>query len=285
MNASLPETTKISFVHLSVSNLSTALKFYQEGLGFERISESEGIVGLGKSRDGKPFLLLSEDKTALPAVRSTPGLFHVAYVYPNRKELATALKRLYEHRRPFQGFADHGVSEALYLADPEGNGIELYADRPRTEWKYQDGQLQMTTESLDIENLLSELSKDSETEARIHALTKIGHIHLQVSDLSKAERFYHTLIGFDITQRNYPGALFVSAGGYHHHLGFNIWNSRGSTRPKEKALGLVRYGIEVGDAKALSNVGQSLREAGAKVETLKHSVVSVDFDGIEVEFM
>lgn len=277
----LPEKTGISFVHLRVSNIHSMLEFYREALGFQRNSEDDSQVGLGSHLEGKSFLFLSEDKTALPALQRAPGLFHVAYLYPDRRELAKAFKRLYDHRWPFQGFADHGVSEALYLADPEGNGIELYADRPRSEWKYQEGQLQITTERLDIEDLLFELRDDAESKAVIDPLTRIGHLHLQVSDLSKAEQFYHKLVGFDVTQRNYAGALFVSAGGYHHRLGLNIWNSRGSTAPGDNRLGLARYGIEIG---ALAELKERLAQGGTTFEENERSIIATDQDGIQIEF-
>ena len=284
MNSPLPETTHISFLQLRVSDMPKALAFYQGALGFERVSGEQSTLGLAASQGGKPFLFLSEDKTATPALRRAPGLFHVAYLYPSRKELAKAFKRLYEHRWPFQGFADHGVSEALYLADPEGNGIELYADRPRAEWLYQDGQLQMTTDHLDVENLLSEVSGNSDSESVIHPQTRIGHIHLQVSDLSKAEKFYHELVGLDVTLRNYPGALFVSAGGYHHHIGFNIWNSRGTTRPAGQTLGLEKFRIELPGEKAFYDLKKRLEEAGNVIEDGRGTFAARDLDSLQIEF-
>ncbi|MBF8247546.1 MAG: Glyoxalase/bleomycin resistance protein/dioxygenase [Bacteroidetes bacterium] len=273
----------IENVHLRVSNLNSSTTFYRDQLGLVETSAENGKIGFAPSKESQPVLFLSEDKHAR-RFPSLPGLYHVAYLYPHRRELAKAFKRLHERRWPFQGFADHSVSEALYLADPDGNGIELYADRPRTAWRYQDGQLAMSTERLDIENLLSELSGDSGRENGIHPQTRIGHIHLQVSDLFKAEEFYHGLVGFDVTQRNYPGALFVSAGGYHHHIGLNTWNSRGVIRREGEMLGLVRYGVEVQEKSVLEDLKQRLRRAGTIIETTDRSVVARDQDGIQVEF-
>ena len=284
MNSTLPDTTRISFLHLRVASMEQVLPFYEDALGLQKVSEETSTVGLSASQSEKPFLYLSEDKTAKPAVRRAPGLFHVAYLYQNRKELATAFKRLYEHQWPFQGFADHGVSEALYLADPEGNGIELYADRPRTTWRYRDGQLQMTTDQLDVENLLSEVSGDFGRGNGVHPQTRIGHIHLQVSDLAKTEKFYHELTGFDVTQRNYPGALFVSAGGYHHHLGFNTWNSRGTLRPAGSTTGILRYGVEVQNLQALNDLKAKLRAFQRIEEKRDGTFIVQDQDGMEVEF-
>ena len=273
----------IENVHLRVSDLESCTAFYRDQLGFAETSAEHGKIGFAPSKESLPVLFLSEDKDA-DRFPSVPGLYHVAYLYPHRKELARAFKRLHEHRWPFQGFADHGVSEALYLADPDGNGIELYADRPRTEWRYQDGQLQMSTQHLDMENLLSELSGESGSENGVHPQTRIGHLHLQVSDLLKAENFYHGLVGFDVTQRNFPGALFVSAGGYHHHVGLNTWNSRGMTRPSGETLGLIRYGVDVRENRILEDLKQRLRGAGAIIEATDRSVVARDQDGIQVEF-
>ncbi|MBF8248738.1 MAG: glyoxalase family protein [Bacteroidetes bacterium] len=272
----------IENMHLRVSDLDSCTAFYRDQLGFVETFAEHGKVGFASSKESQPVLFLSEDRDA-GRFPSVPGLYHVAYLYPHRKELARAYKRLYENRWPFQGFADHGVSEALYLADPDGNGIELYADRPRDQWAYENGILQMTTERLDLQELLKEL--DGEPAGQLHdSGVKIGHIHLQVSDIGKAEKFYHRLVGFDVTQRDYPGALFVSAGGYHHHLGFNIWNSRGATKPADKILGLEQFRISVGSQKSLEELRKRLDETGNVVESKTNSFMSKDFDSIQVEF-
>lgn len=163
-------------------------------------------------------------------------------------------KRLYDHQWPFEGFADHGVSEALYLADPDGNGIEIYADRPRAQWPRRHGELQMGTGELDLKSLFSELRENGEAWTGIHPDTTIGHIHLQVSSLQKAELFYHQLLGFDVTQQTFPGALFLSAGGYHHHIGLNIWNSKDGSPLAQDAVGLIRFGIEIPDRQTKSEL-------------------------------
>lgn len=163
-------------------------------------------------------------------------------------------KRLYDNQWPFEGFADHGVSEALYLADPDGNGIEIYADRPRAQWPRRHGELQMGTGELDLKSLFSELRENGEAWTGIHPDTTIGHIHLQVSNLQKAELFYHQLLGFDVTQQTFPGALFLSAGGYHHHIGLNIWNSKDGSPLAQDAVGLIRFGIEIPDRQTKSEL-------------------------------
>ena len=272
----------IENVHLRVSDLDSSTAFYRDQLGFVESSSDRGKIGFASSKESLPVLFLSEDKDAR-RFPSVPGLYHVAYLYPHRKELARAFRRLHENHWPFQGFADHGVSEALYLADPDGNGVELYADRPRDQWAYENGILQMTTERLDLQELLKEL--DGEPAGQLHdSGMKIGHIHLQVSDIGKAEKFYHKLVGFDVTQRDYPGALFVSAGGYHHHLGFNMWNSRGATKPADKILGLEKFQINIGSQKEFEELRKRLDETGNVVESKTNSFMSKDFDSIQVEF-
>lgn len=279
---SLPMNVNIESVHLRVSDLDSSMAFYRDQLGFVETSKDRGKIAFARSKESQPVLFLSEDKDAgrFPTV---PGLYHVAYLYPHRKELARAFRRLYENHWPFQGFADHGVSEALYLADPDGNGIELYADRPRGQWAYENGFLQMKSERLDLQDLLKELdgaTPDQMTDSGV----KIGHIHLQVSDIGKAERFYHKLVGFDVTQRDYPGALFVAAGGYHHHVGLNIWNSRGATKPADKILGLEKFRISIGNQKEFDELRKRLDEAGNVIESKTDSFVSRDSDSIQVEF-
>jgi catechol 2,3-dioxygenase len=165
-----------------------------------------------------------------------------------------------------QGASDHRVSEALYLADPDGNGLELYVDRPREQWPVYDGQVAMTTERLDLNHLLAEIQEDSEPWAGIDPGTDIGHVHLQVSDLSQAEAFYHGLVGLEVTQRSYPGALFLSAGGYHHHVGVNVWNSLGASPPPENASGLISFAIRIPERSAWEALVQRLEQGGVAIQ-------------------
>jgi catechol 2,3-dioxygenase len=200
----------------------------------------------------------------------TTGLYHVAIRYPGRQVLAQAFQRLVAHRWPFQGFSDHGVSEALYLADPDGNGLELYVDRAREHWAYRDGQIAMTTEPLDVEGLLAKARTDPATWTGLHPETDIGHVHLHVSDLAEAEAFYHGLLGLDVTQRGYPGALFLSAGGYHHHLGINTWAGVGAPPPPPDAVGLICFSLYVPDQISWQGLLDRVQEAGMQVEGGEH---------------
>ncbi len=285
----LPDATHIGYVHLQVSNAGRSLAFYKELLGFKEVQRDGATIFLSSTGRAPFHLILTERPDAKPIVRHSTGLFHTAIRLPNRKELARTFTRLYDQRWPFQGFADHGVSEALYLADTDGNGIELYTDRPRNQWPRKNDELEIVSIELDLDNLLEELTNDKSDWNGIHPATDIGHIHLQVSDLAKAKRFYHEVLGFDITQGTYPGALFVSAGGYHHHIGFNIWNSRGASTPSPDAVGLVSFAVAVPDKKNVDGLQEKLSSAGIEVRNeqrvAEKRLILRDFDGIQVEII
>ena len=285
----IADKAHIGYVHLRVPDLERSLAFYRDLLGFKEAHREKKTVFLSAADNVPHQIALTEDSKAKPLQRNLPGLFHIAIRFPNRQELARIFKRVYESQWRFQGFSDHGVSEALYLADADGNGIELYADRPRERWIYNNGQLEMFTQTLDLDNLLKELPQKDITWNGVHSKTDIGHIHLQVSDIAKAEKFYHEVLGFDVTQRNYPGALFVSAGGYHHHVGLNIWNSRGAKATPKDSLGLQRFGIELPDEKSLEQLKKQLTKnsyqfSEEQLATRKSkSVLLHDLDEIEIE--
>jgi len=258
----------VGLVRLRVRDLGRALEFYRGLLGLAVVQEEGSSVRLAPSAtegiipEGRPILRLDEDPAAPPRPDRTTGLFHVALLVPSRRALAGVLAHLMARRGPLHGASDHAVSEALYLEDPEGNGIEIYADRPRSEWRQRHGELHMTTEPLNVDGLLAELNvepRPSNLERTGHPAprnsdpiglptgTIVGHIHLQVSDLAAAERFYAGGLGLDVTVRNYPGALFMSAGGYHHHVAVNVWSSRRAPRPPAGAAGLIEFEILADD--------------------------------------
>jgi catechol 2,3-dioxygenase len=169
-------------------------------------------------------------------------------------------------RQPLTGASDHLVSEALYLRDPDGNGIELYRDRPRAEWPYSDGALEMDTLRLDLDDLASELAEGASLDPWAPAGTTMGHVHLQVSELAEIEAFYHGVLGFDVMVRRYSGALFVSAGGYHHHIGLNTWNSEGASPPPPGSVGLHSFDVVLPDAGARDAVLERVSSAGIAFE-------------------
>lgn len=274
----LSDTTHIAYAHLRVSDLERALAFYRDLLGFQVIDQQDSTVTLSATGDVPAHLFL----TALPgAIRKPPrttGLYHVAIRLPDRRGLARVLRRLLEQRWPMQGAADHLVSEALYLPDPDNNGLELYTDRPRDQWVWNGDQVAMATEALDVENLL--VQADNGAWKGIDPGTDIGHIHLHVSDLARAEAFYSDLLGFDVMQRGYPGALFVAAGGYHHHLGLNIWAGRGAPPPPPDAVGLIDFGITLPDETSRRALLDRVQAAGVAVD--EDSGLFHDADGVGV---
>nr|BBH95435.1 glyoxalase [Thermogemmatispora argillosa] len=265
----LPATTHIGLVALTVANLERERYFYEEVLGFRLTGQREGRAWLGtaatQSETGEqaiprePLLLLIERTEAPRPPTWSTGLYHMAILVPSRPDLARSLAQLVASRYPLGGYADHLVSEALYLSDPEGNGIEIYRDRPRESWHWHNGQVAMATDPIDLRAMLAEGRSELERHPweGLPAGTTIGHVHLRVADLRPAEHFYHQLLGFSITAR-LPGALFVAAGGYHHHLGLNIWESRGAPAPPEGSLGLRLFSIELPTQAAVEAVAHRL---------------------------
>src|SRR5215218_1517896 len=237
--------------------------FYENVVGLRGSEHARDVVALGA--DGGPPLVELEERPDAPARphRST-GLFHLALLVPTRAELARALRRLVDERWPLSGASDHLVSEAIYLRDPEGNGIEIYRDRPRDEWPYEGGSIRMDTLPLDLNAVLAELSGESGPRPGAPPGTRVGHVHLQVSELSAAERFYSDAMGFDVTVRGYPGALFLSAGGYHHHVGVNTWSSAGAPPPPPGARGLNRFEVVLPGPDELEHEAERLDAAGVE---------------------
>ncbi len=278
----IPDEAHVQEVHLQTTDLPRLTQFYTGLLGFRQIHIDNNTVYLSASGTMPALVILTENKQLLPLQRQGPGLFHTAFLLPNRPALALLLKRLMEHGIRL-GFGDHAVSEAIYLSDPDGNGVELYADRPRSMWPIKDGQVQMTTEPVDTVSLLNELNRFPQSWQGIDQQTSIGHIHLQVSSIVKAEQFYHKLLGFAVTQRSYPGALFVSAGGYHHHLGLNTWNSRNTAPFAADRIGLKSFTIQVPDKTVLKSIAGRLDEARiANSYTDETTLQCLDLDGIPV---
>ena len=243
--------------------------------GCARSRATDGVVALGV--DGRPLVELVADPDAPARPPHTTGLFHLAILVPTRADLARALRRLAATGWRLSGASDHLVSEALYLSDPEGNGIELYRDRPRDEWPIADGALRMDTLPLDLGSLLSEDDGGSSDDG-MPAGTVLGHVHLQVAELDPAETFWVDALGLDVTVRGYPGALFTSAGGYHHHVGLNTWAGVGAARPPAGSRGLVRFELVVPDADALEAAGNRVAAVEA-VELTNDGVLAPDPSG------
>jgi catechol 2,3-dioxygenase len=211
------------------------LAFYQETLGFTLQQRDGNIAHLGA---GASALITLQARHGAHRVSGTTGLYHLAILVPDRATLAQVLNHLLEQQVALQGFADHLVSEAIYLSDPEGNGIEVYCDRPREAWSYKNGQLQIDTLPLDLEDLLRAGNGNNAPWQGLPVSTNIGHVHLRVADLQETEGFYRETLGFDLVARYGAAASFFSAGGYHHHIGANTWGGRGAPSPPAEATGL-----------------------------------------------
>ncbi len=253
--------TSLGAVSLTVADLDRVCSFYEQKIGLQTLQREEGEAVLGSGNAA--LVRLISDTAAPPRPAGTTGLFHLAILVPDRAELARSLRRVTEAGWRFTGAADHFVSEALYLDDPEGNGIEIYRDRPQQEWEMVSGELKMGTVPLDLDGVLAAASADGAA-AQLADGTRMGHVHLNVADLGEAESFYCGLLGFEVTVRSYPGALFVSAGGYHHHFGLNTWAGEGAPAPPPGSRGLRSFEVVLPGPRPLEDVAERLLAAGVR---------------------
>jgi catechol 2,3-dioxygenase len=231
--ATLPASLRLGPAHLVVTDLDRSIGFYERAIGLRLHGRDGATAALGAGAGD--LLVLHEDPSARPAGRHA-GLYHVALLHPSRRELARAAVRLADTRTPIDGASDHGISEAIYLPDPDGNGLELAADRPREQWR-----MEAVLNPLDTASLLAEVAGEPVARQADPGLT-VGHVHLHVGDLDEALAFYRDVIGFDEMMRM-RGAAFVSAGGYHHHLGLNTWRGEGAPPVPEGTVGLDHWTI------------------------------------------
>jgi catechol 2,3-dioxygenase len=268
-----PATT-IGAVGLTVADLDSAQRFYEQAIGLQTIERAGNKVRLGAGHD--TLVELVGDPDAPPRPQPSTGLFHLAILVPSRLELARALRRVAGAGSRFTGASDHLVSEALYLNDPEGNGIEIYRDRPRSEWRYTDGRLEMATLPLDLDSLVDELSGAESDGTPMPPDTHIGHVHLNVAELPASETFYGNGLGLDVTVRGYPGALFLSAGGYHHHVGLNTWLGPGAPPPPQGSRGLAWFDVVVPNDGELERIEQRMRAAGFEPERRESGLLATD---------
>jgi catechol 2,3-dioxygenase len=246
---SIHPETKIGHVALTVADMQRALAFYEDVLGFA--AERGGHEVALRAGSGEPLILLTELPGARPKPQRTTGLYHYAIRLPDRVSLALVLRQLQRTGYKLQGASDHGVSEALYLADPDGNGIEIYRDLPRDAWPRQGDDLEMGTAPLDVDGLLATPGAATTDWHGAAEGTDIGHVHLHVADLDAARRFYCDVLGFTLMQRYGSSALFVSAGGYHHHIGLNTWAGAGAPPPPADVVGLRYFALRLPDTSVL----------------------------------
>jgi len=235
---------RIGSFRLKVRDLEETSGFYRKVLGLKVMETETGQVTLGTG--SQALLTLEGDPSLAPRDPRQPGLFHSAFLLPSRAALARWLAHVAEQRVPLQGASDHNVSEAIYLADPEGNGIEVYSDTPPSRWRAAEGDIHMTTEFLDLEQLLA--AGDDNPWSGFPEDGRVGHLHLQVGDTAIADRFYRDVLGFEITAR-YPGASFYGSGGYHHQLAGNVWHSRRAQPQEEESAGLDGFSLVLRDRK------------------------------------
>jgi catechol 2,3-dioxygenase len=266
---SIHPKTQMGAISLKVANLDNQLEFYQKALGFKLHWREGKEAGLGAG--GNDLLLLTQEPN-LKKYRGVTGLYHVAYLFPNRRELAIAIARLFALKYP-NSPTDHILTKTTYLDDLEGNGIELYAESPEDgTWTFKDGKYESTRadgswsdgrEALDVEALFKHLTDDDRLDAPVPPDLKIGHVHLHVRDVDEAIDFYHGILGFDVmgVAKQYQMG-FISAGGYHHHLGLNTWQGRGAPPPPPDAVGLRYYTIDLPDQKAYDEVVARVDAAG-----------------------
>lgn len=277
--ASIPATTRMGAVHLTVSGLERSLGYYREEIGLDVLDQGAGraLLGVGETE----LLGLVEEPGARPAGRHT-GLFHFALRVAERVELARWLAHAARDRVPLVGMSDHFVSEAIYLSDPDGHGIEIYHDRPRELW---EGQVmsRMATDPLDVAALLAEL--DDPAAAPFDGLpagTDMGHVHLQVADVPDAVSFYRDVLGFDLMAELFETAAFFGAGGYHHHVGANTWHSRGASPPPPGSAALRHATIVLPDAAERDRVAGRIADAGQEHEARPDGVLVRDPSGINL---
>lgn len=261
MHFHLPNETHVSCVHLRTPNLARALDFYQRVIGFKVVERRGPQAWLSATGRAPALLVLTEDENASARPKRATGLYHFAIRFPTRGDLAHAVLRLITAEYPTEGASDHGMGESIHLSDPDGNGVELYADRPRAEWPVRNGELQLITQPLDLDSLLATADEDS-IPAHASAQTDIGHINLYVPNLAEAERFFRDFLGLEVTARIGHSATFLAAGGYHHHVAVNMW--AGKTPAPQNSVGLISYRLAVPNPKTLANLQERVREFGYK---------------------
>ncbi|RFU66334.1 VOC family protein [Peribacillus saganii] len=274
--------TFVSHVSLIVTDIKRSLSYYKDIIGFQVLNETSQKAIL--TADGiTPLLTIEQPENVSAKQQRTTGLYHFALLLPNRSDLGSVLYHFLQIGYPLQGASDHLVSEAIYLADPDGNGIEIYADRPSNTWKWENGQVSMTTERLDAESLLAE--GQGKTWKGLPKETVMGHIHLHVSELKKTEEFYCKGLGFDVVTRYGGQALFISTGSYHHHIGLNTWNGIGAPTPNENSVGLRWFSLVLPNEAKRLEVTEQLQKIGASVDNENGTWITRDPSGNTIHLL
>ncbi len=263
---------------LVVADLQRCTEFYRQAIGLT-VRQSDGQqASLGTAQQE---LLVLRHLPHAPPAGVTTGLYHIAFLLPSRQDLARQLLHFERSGTQLAGAADHDVSEALYLADPEGNGLEIYRDRPREEWRYPGGHLQMGTKALDWRALLASAGS-AEAFTGMPAGTRLGHMHLRVSDVAAAEAFYRDVLGMEVTARYGHDAAFLSYDGYHHHLGINTWESRGAPPAPIGARGLEHFSLRLATREAWDHILSRATAMNAVKQQSSHEALLHDPSGIAI---
>jgi catechol 2,3-dioxygenase len=273
---------RIGMVTLRVRNLDLVADYYRDAIGLTVMARTATGVRLGSG--GMALLDLEQRESAAREARNAAGLYHTAFLMPTRKDLAHWLVHAAKNRIPLSGFADHLVSESVYLDDPEGNGIEVYADRAPELWKWEAGSVAMATDQLDIDGLLALTDTRTTNYAKAPDDLRIGHMHLRVGDLEQADRFYSSTIGLDPTRKR-SGAAFLSAGRYHPHLAINVWQSAGAGARDDTATGLAWFSLEIATEEILQAQTLRLRQAGAPAAAIEKGIETSDPWGTKVRLI
>lgn len=278
MNFHTKPTTFVSHVKIKVQNLKKSIQFYKEIIGFDILEETTTTAKF--TTDGKTSILsIEQPENAMPKQGRTAGLYHFAILLPTKEDLVNIVVHLAENGVRL-GSSDHLVSEALYLNDPDGNGIEIYIDRDPSEWTWRQEEVVMTVDPLNFERLLEHRG---EAWNGLPKETLMGHIHLHVSELKDTEKFYVDGLGMDVVSRYSGQALFLSSNKYHHHIAVNVWNGMGAPQPPANSVGLHSYTLVYADEKALSDVVSNLNEIGATVTEEDGNYITHDPAGNRIE--
>jgi catechol 2,3-dioxygenase len=262
----------IGAVALKVRDLDRLAAFYRDAVGLVVLDQSKDSALLGAG--GVPFVHLEHSPEAKPDDTREAGLYHTAFLMPTRADLARWILHVARNRVQLTGASDHAVSEAFYLDDPEGNGIEVYYDRPAESWQWTGNDLRITTDPLDIDDILREVPPTSAFAGAPDGM-RIGHVHLRVGDIGSAETFYRDALGLDVTRRRH-GASFLSSGRYHHHIAGNVWHSAGASARDESRAGLAWLALEAADAAAFDQAKARLAQAGHELVPVANGVETTD---------
>ncbi|HKQ19880.1 MAG TPA: VOC family protein [Candidatus Eisenbacteria bacterium] len=280
----LDPSAAIGAVHLTVSDLARSIEFYRDRIGLRHASR-EGSVARFRAGDAARDLLVLTEVPGARRVPGTTGLYHFAILLPTRRDLALALRHLSELGQRFAGYSDHLVSESLYLADPDGNGIEIYGDRPRSEWpRDANGGFRLDNLPLDRDGLLREIEAGPNRAGwrELPSETTIGHMHLQVTDLRPSDAFYTEVLGLHVTARYGSTATFLAAGGYHHHVGTNTWAGVGAPPPPPNAVGLRHFEILLSSTEERDRVVDRIAHAGGETTPGEEGILTRDPSGIAI---